>query len=137
MFIFSIIKNFKEYLYVGGIVLAIMLGGYVWFKLNHDEAKIISLTNQNTQLQSSLSALQLSQSTLENDISMVQQQTAIANSAISNIQSNAAKNAEAISNTNYQSQADSNSETLTNTVNSNVANMFGQIEQSTQQDIKK
>lgn len=137
MFIFSILKNFKEYLYVGGIVLAIMLGGYVWFKLKHDEAKIISLTNQNTQLQSSLSALQLSQSTLENDISMVQQQTAIANSAIANIQSNAAKNAEVISNTNYQSQADTNSETLTNTVNSNVANMFGQIEQSTQQETKK
>lgn len=132
MFTLSFIKNIKDYFYIGGIIAAILLGSYVWFRLSHDESKIISLTNQNTQLQGSLSALQLSQNTLETDMSMVQQQTALANSAIENIQSNAQKNAEIISNTNYKTQADTNSENLTNSVNTNVANMFEQIEQSTQ-----
>lgn len=126
----SFFSNIKDYLIIIGVILALILGGYVWYKLSSDEAKIASLTTANAQLQTAVSSLEKAQNSIITDITMIQQETNKANTAIQTIQTNAAKNAVVINNTDYKSQADANSQNLTNTVNANTNAIFGQIEQS-------
>lgn len=123
-------SNIKDILIIVGVILALGIGGYVWYKLASDESTITTLTENNNTLKGAVSTLQATTAGLQKDIANVQAATAAANATIQTIQLNSQKKAQVIQSTNYNSEASSNSTTLTNSVNVDIAGILNSIQNS-------
>jgi len=127
-FFTSILSNIQTYLIIFGVIIALVLVGFVWYKLSSDESTIAALTENNKTLQTSVATLQTTTQALQTDIVNVQTATAQANASIQSIQSASQKQAQVIQSTNYNAEATTDSKTLTTQINTDTASIFNKIE---------
>jgi hypothetical protein len=121
-------SNIKDILIIVGVILALAIGGYVWYKLSSDASTITTLTENNNTLTSDVKTLQTTTAALQKDIVNVQAATAQANANIQTIETKSAKTVQTIQSTNYNSEAATNSANLTTSVNLNIGDIFNQIQ---------